>query len=273
MEANCLVTGSAGFVGRHLIRQLVKGEAPTICLYRHRLPEAHEKVVPFYSDLSSAEQLLTPLKGIETVVHLAWGCNFVGPNENLNSTREIRSLFTQNIKALRNVIHAMERLGTRRLVFLSVKGAELTTEIPFLKEKYIAEHYILNSDITEKIIIRCPVIWSGVKQHDRFISAILRAMRLPIFSFMPNFKKQIYLTHVDNIVDRIVEISQGQNTAKLVVEPPTQSTYSIEELFRMTATIVLSKNKLAIGGIIGDTLLPLFERQTAPKLRQFLSLS
>lgn len=267
------MTGSAGFVGRHLVRRLVKDGASTVCLYRHRLPEAHERVVPFYSDLSSAEQLLTPLKGIETVVHLAWGCNFVGPGEDLSSTTEIRSLFTQNIKSLRNVIHAMERLGTRRLVFLSVRGAELTADIPFLKEKYIAEHYILNSDIAEKVIIRCPVIWSGVKQHDRFVNAILRAMRLPIFSFMPNFKRQIYLTHIDNIVDRIVEICQGQSVPQLVIEPPTQSTYSIEELFRMTATIVLSKNKLAIGGVVGDILLPLFERQTAPKLRQFLSLS
>lgn len=269
-----LVTGSSGFIGRHLVRRLAQTQGRVVCMYRHRLPEPHENILPFYSDLRSPELLSAPLKGVDTVVHLAWNGNFVGPKEDVTADKELRSIFTPNIRALRNLIHAMERAKTSRIIFLSVKGANCEAGVPFLKEKYIAEHYILNSDIREKIIIRCPVIWSGAKKHDRFVKAVLRLMRLPGFSIMPNFRKQICLTHVDNIVSRIDEICQGQLKANnRIIEPSAQVTFSIRELFKMISLTVLCKNKLPVGGILGNVMLPLLERETTPKIKQFLALT
>lgn len=270
-----LVTGSSGFIGRYLVRRLAQAQGRVVCMYRHRLPEPHENILPFYSDLRSPDLLLAPLKGVDTVVHLAWNGNFVGPKEDIIAdSRELRSIFTPNIRALRNLIHAMERAKTSRLIFLSVRGADCEAGVSFLKEKYIAEHYILNSDIREKIIIRCPVIWSGAKKHDRFVKTVLRLMRLPGFSIMPNFRKQVCLTHVDDIVSCIVEICQDQLRAgNLIIEPPAQVTLNIRELFKMISLTVLCKNKLPIGGVLGNAMLPLLEREKTPKIRQFLALT
>lgn len=58
-----LITGSAGFIGHHLVRKLTQHEQDVVCMYRHRLPEPHERVMPFFSDLRSAELLAAPLRG------------------------------------------------------------------------------------------------------------------------------------------------------------------------------------------------------------------
>lgn len=269
-----LVTGSSGFIGHHLVRKLAQGERAVVCMYRHRLPEPHENVMPFFSDLRSAELLTTPLRGVDTVVHLAWGDSFVGPQEDVCATHDLRGVFTPNIRALRNLIHGMERAGTLRLIFVSARGARHNASVPFLKEKYIAEHHIINSAIREKIIIRCPLIWSGAGRHDRLVKAFLRLMRFPGLCFMPSRRKEISLAHVNNIAAQLAELClQPHRPQSLIMTPPAQTSYSVRELCKLISSAVLSRNKLAIGGVLGNAMLPLCEDESAPKIKQLLALA
>ena len=269
-----LITGSAGFIGNYLVRKLTQVEQAVVCMYRHRLPEPHERVMPFFSDLRSAELLAAPLRGVDTVVHLAWSDSFIGPQEDVCAARSVHSIFTPNIRALRNLLHGMERAGTPRLIFLSARGARRNAQFAFLKEKYIAEHHILNSAIKEKLIVRCPLTWSGAGRHDRLVKTFLRLMRFPGLCFLPDFRKQVSLAHVNNIAAQLVELCQQPlQTQSLIITPPAQAAYSVRELCKLISTAVLSRNKLPIGGVFGNAMLPLCEDDNAPKVKQMLALT
>ena len=118
-----LVAGGSGFIGKHLVKQLSKNGETVVSMYHHRLPEPQQNVFPVCSDLSSVELLGAPLRGVNSVVYLAWENSFVGPSQ----TWDVDLFHTNhptNIKMLGNLLRAMEQAKTRRIVFLSANGAK-----------------------------------------------------------------------------------------------------------------------------------------------------
>ncbi|MEI6399247.1 MAG: NAD(P)H-binding protein, partial [Pseudomonadota bacterium] len=178
-----LVTGSAGFIGREVASKLAATNAQVVSMYHYRLPEAAEGLYPFSSDLSSPDLLATPLRGISTVVHLAWSTKGAAADNaraggalHANPSHQHAGA---NIPMLRNLIAGMERAGTKRIVFLSALGARRNCENLFLLEKYICELMIINSDIPEKVIIRSASVISGPISNDRMVQSLLSSIRWP----------------------------------------------------------------------------------------------
>ncbi|MDE3268726.1 MAG: NAD-dependent epimerase/dehydratase family protein [Pseudomonadota bacterium] len=267
-----LVTGSAGFIGGYLLRELEDRYERVMCMYRNRLPHTYEEYVPFYSDLLVSDVLAAPLRNVQTVVHLAWSNNFVGSGNDILH-KEMHKVFTPNLRALNNLIAAMERARTPRLIFLSVKGAHCDAMTAFAREKYIAEHYILNSRIPQKIIIRCPVVWEGIQTQDKFVRSVLHLMRVPGFSFLPKTYRSVSLAHVDKLAAYLVELcSAAIPSAVVLTNAPVQEQHELKTLYRSIAHDLLDgKHKLIVGGAVGDAMLPFLERNNSPKVSQYLS--
>ena len=102
-----LVAGGSGFIGKHLVKHLSKCGETVVSMYHHRLPEPMQNVFPVCSDLSSVELLGAPLRGVKSVVYLAWENSFIGPDQEwdvdlLHPTRP------PNVKMLENLLRAME---------------------------------------------------------------------------------------------------------------------------------------------------------------------
>ena len=179
-EANAvLVTGGSGFIGQRLVRRLSNDGPVAVSMYHHRLPESLPNVFPVCSDMSSAELLAAPLRGIKTVVHMAWEGGLVGPTDTANWNPMSPAALPKNVKILKNLIAAMERAGTQRIVFVSAIGASSSAKAPFLREKYLAEFYVLNSTIPEKVVIRSSIACDSEGTSDRFVRSILRVMKFP----------------------------------------------------------------------------------------------
>ena len=267
-----LVTGSAGFIGGHLLRELENRYERVMCMYRNRLPHTHEEYVPFYSDLQVSDILAAPLRNVRTVVHLAWSNNFVGSGNDIGR-KEVHKVFTPNLRSLNNLIAAMERAKTPRLIFLSIKGANCDVTTAFAREKYIAEHYILNSRIPEKIIVRCPVVWEGMKTQDKFVRSVLHLMRVPGFSFVPNTRKYVSLMHVEKLATHLVELCAADiPAAVMLTNTPAQEQHELKHLCRAIArTLLANKHKFIVGGALGDAMMTLLERNNSPKVSQYLS--
>lgn len=271
-QETLLVTGSAGFIGGQLLRELENRYERVMCMYRNRLPHTHDEYVPFYSDLQVSDVLAAPLRNVRTVVHLAWSNNFIGSGNDI-AQREVHKVFTPNLRSLNNLIAAMERAKTPRLIFLSIKGAHAQATTAFAREKYIAEHYILNSRIPQKIIVRCPVVWEGMKAQDKFVRSVLHLMRVPGFSFLPKTSKEVSLIHVEKLAAHLVDLcSAAIPAAVMLANAPVQEQHQLKTLYRSIANNLLdNKHKFIVGGAIGDAMLPLLERNNSPKVSQYLS--
>ena len=70
----CLITGANGFVGSHLVRELLKQNYSVNCLVRHTSDISSLKGLPvkiFIGDLREPESLLNPVTDVEYIFHLA----------------------------------------------------------------------------------------------------------------------------------------------------------------------------------------------------------
>lgn len=282
VEPAIMVTGGAGFVGRHLVAKLIETKQPVVTVYHHKLPESHDHAYPVCSDLSSPELMAAPLRGVETVVHLAWEGGLAGPPDAATSQNGWRSVdagrVTRNSQIISNLITAMERAGTKRLIFVSALGASPTAASAFLRDKYISEFLVLNSKIPEKIIIRSAVLFGGERGNDPFLRSILRVMKHLVYP-VPKALAKVAPLFIDDLAATLVKactVQMHATTALLDVEGGEH--YAIEELLKIVSTNVTKKAQLAIGGFLGQSLMPFFERDgraasVSPKLQHFLAVS
>ncbi|WP_067656504.1 NAD-dependent epimerase/dehydratase family protein [Nocardia harenae] len=105
-----LVTGASGVFGRGIAAQLRSAGHDVVGLARHRPRNWFSDSDFVESDIRDADSVSKAVTGAEAVAHCAWVVNS-NPDEKL--TREI------NIGGTENVLEAMDRAGTRRIVFAS----------------------------------------------------------------------------------------------------------------------------------------------------------
>ncbi|MFQ3581831.1 MAG: NAD-dependent epimerase/dehydratase family protein [Chloracidobacterium sp.] len=117
--ATCLVTGGNGFIGSHLVDQLV-ARAPVIVFdrreRRYDTPPAGVRVVlGSLSDRDLVRNVLTEF-GVETVYHLAWS------SIHESATRHPVADIESNLVPTVNLLEACRESGVRRVVYLSSGG-------------------------------------------------------------------------------------------------------------------------------------------------------
>lgn len=109
-----LVTGGTGFIGGHLVRDLLRQEAfVRVVTHQQKLPPA-EGVELLQADLRTAEGCAAAVRGIDTVFHLAafgWG---IGANTGKNA-----ELFTNNVLIHTQMLEAAHRAEIERYLLAS----------------------------------------------------------------------------------------------------------------------------------------------------------
>ncbi|MBM4251016.1 MAG: NAD-dependent epimerase/dehydratase family protein [Deltaproteobacteria bacterium] len=277
-QAAIMVTGGSGFIGSHLVRKLTEQHRTVVAVYRRKLPESLDRVYPVCTDLSSPELMAAPLRGVGTVVHLAWEGGFASSVPPGTDWRHLeKPEDSVNLKMLGNLVKAMERAGTQRIVLLSAIGAKSHATSPFLSEKYAAESLVINSRIKERIIIRTAIAWGGQQSNDRFLRSLLRVMRYPIYP-VPQRRGNlapIYVQDLATILASCCKIKLSEPVA--VMEVHGKESYQIHEIFRIVAEKLAKGARIPLGGVLGQTLLPLLERERrtnsdTPKIQQVLGI-
>ncbi len=261
-ENALLITGGSGFIGQNLIRKMAK-ERQIIALYHHKLPESMDNVFPVCSDMSTAELLAAPLRGISTVVHLAWSGGLSGSLESISDDPVVSANYSQNLIALKNLLTAMEKANCQRIVFVSALGASRSSPSAFLREKYHAEFLILNSKIREKVILRASAVWGDRYGHDRFLNSILKVMKYPVYP-VPTKKEGISPIHVDDLTQMLQSTVFSQNAeGAQISEVCGGRHYELPDLLKLVSAKVIKKTQLGVGGVVGSSTLAFFERQSA----------
>jgi len=282
-EAGILITGSTGYVGRCLVKKLSEQGEPAIGLYHHKLPESHPHILPLCLDLSAVESLAVALKGIRTVIYLAWERSFVGFTDFLRD-EDFSGCYgrkTRNLNNLETFIQAAEKAGVQRILFASANGASRTAKNPFLMEKYCAEVLVLNSKIPEKVIVRPTILYghSGA-QGDKFIKSIAGLMKYPLFYPVPRCKDQLSPLNVDDFVEILLKLVRQEHLPQnaSILETIGPDTIKIEDLFKLVSHQAGKGPQLPIRGSLGNSLVPLYERNQRrksvhwPAMRDFLSI-
>ena len=148
-----LVTGASGFVGSHLLPELLGAGHRVVALVRapasgekvtRRLPAALVANLELRTgDVDRPATLPPALAGVDAVVHL------VAIPRDSNGGRQLLAV---NLDGTRNLVAAMQASGVMRLVHLGALGVEDREELHYAKSKARAERAVRESGLDWTIL-------------------------------------------------------------------------------------------------------------------------
>lgn len=217
MNRRVFVTGISGFVGRHVVSELVRsGVAEIRGCGRGPVEASLQPMIARWAqlDLSSPVNLAEHLKGCDSIIHLA-GRAHVMRETVQDSLAEYRRV---NVEGTRHIAQAAKQAGVKRFVYLSsikVNG-ERTYAQPFRSDdrphpedaygisKLEAEDVLseeLRDSSVRYVVLRPPLIYGpGVRANFlALIKAVHRGVPLPLGS-VANRRSMIHVANVSSAV-------------------------------------------------------------------------
>jgi NADH dehydrogenase len=139
-----MVTGASGVLGHAIVRALVKRDEVRATVRR---PEAGEPLRALGAKVAvlavdEPAELIEILPRVHTIVHLVGGVNQPSDDE----------ILAANHGSTLAAVTAARESGTRRLILLSMPGASLDHEHPFLRAKGLAEEAVVQSGLEHAVL-------------------------------------------------------------------------------------------------------------------------
>ena len=214
-----LVTGATGFIGQHLIKQLVEAQYPVCGLIR---PSPRErsfapgvKMHIVAGDLNDLPALRVALYHATHVVHLA----------SIWEETERDTFESANLQGTHNLIDAMKEVGVKRIISIGSIGAHTHSAYPFMRVKAQMDDIIEASGLDYTILESSAVYGPG----DDWTETIALALRrFPFFFPIPgDGRVRLQPLYIIDLAKCILACLANDKTSRktYTVAGPQQMTY------------------------------------------------
>jgi uncharacterized protein YbjT (DUF2867 family) len=226
----CFVTGSTGFVGRHVVRELCSRGLKVRCLARASsdlTPLAGLNTEVYRGDITNEASLETALKGVETVVHL------------VAIIRETKDATFEgiNLVGTKNLLLTARRKGVKRFIYMSNLGAGSDRRFPLLYTKWQAEEGVRNGGI-DFVILRPSVMFGRGDGFVRVLAGIIR--RMPLVPIIGSGKTKFQLISVEDVAACVAQSLEDERTTNQTIPLGGPECFTYEEI----VDLIIEKLKL-----------------------------
>lgn len=203
-ELPVAITGGTGFVGQAVLDALGEAQIPVEALARKIPKDDHMRVDWVQGDLDDLAALERLVTGSRGVIHIA----------GLTSTPNPEDFEQANVTGTANVISAMKRSRTKRLVFVSSLAARKPELSAYGASKGKAEQLVEASGL-DWTIVRPPAVY-GPRDKDMF--ELFRSAKFGLVPLPPSGATSII--HVNDLAQLLVAlIPSGPQSRKCIFEP------------------------------------------------------
>lgn len=253
-----LITGSTGFVGRHLAQRLSTEAEHPRCLVRSREKAQHvlplDQVEVAIGDTTNLASLAPAMQGVDTVVHAA----FITADQ---KERQGASYHGVNVEGTQNVVAAAKQAGVKKIVLVSGLGTKPDKPGSYMQGRYLAEQAVKESGLAWSILQ--PSIQFG--KHAAFFKGLADLIRTaPVVPVVGSSKLRFQPIWVEDVVTCLIKMIRdpARSGKTYVVGGPDYFTYG--EILDMLAQ-ALGKKRLKvpapvpfvrIGAAMMQTVLP-----------------
>lgn len=230
-----LITGSTGFVGRHLVKRLVAlGEKPR-CLVRSQQKATHilplDQIEVAVGDTTRLGMLEPAMQGIDTLVHSAFITADIKEGHGV-------SYQGVNVEGTRNVVEAAQRAGVKKIVLVSGLGTRPDKPGSYMQGRYLAEQYVKESGLAWSILQ--PSIQFG--EHAAFFKGLADLIRsAPVVPVIGTSQRKFQPIWAEDVAQCLIQqVRDASRSGKTyIVGGPEQFTYA--QILDMLANAVSKK--------------------------------
>lgn len=258
---NVVITGGAGFIGCHLVRELLEKKYKVIVIDNLSTGSElniHKKALFKKIDIRDFDALKQAMKGVDYVFHLAALPRIQRSIANPLETNEV------NIQGTLNVLEAARVNKVKRVIFTSSssvygdkKSLPLTENMipqplsPYALQKYIGERYCqMYTELygLETISLRLFSVYGpGQNGQDEFATAIGRFLYLkrlgkPLIIYGDG-KKTRDFTYINDVVDALIKSIKVSLPKEKVINICAGKAYSINQIAKFIGGKVVYKEK------------------------------
>jgi uncharacterized protein YbjT (DUF2867 family) len=197
-----LITGSTGYIGRHLVARLVaQGERPR-CLVRDisrakRILPA-DKVELVEGATTSPDSLGAAVKGVDTIVHAA----FLTADRKQSTGNEYEKT---NVQGTANLIKVAKKAGVKRIIEIGGLGTKPDKPGSYMQGRYLAEKMLKESGLDWTIIQ--PSVLFG--KNAPFIKGLVDLIRTsPVVPLIGGGKTMFQPIYVEDVVTVLIKVLQ-----------------------------------------------------------------
>ena len=241
-----LVTGATGFLGRHVVQQLLDTNHEVRVMVRRPGSESVFATPPTdvcYGNVSDPDAVIEACRGVSEVIHLVAVIRG-GP----------RQFDAINRQGTANVVAAAKEAGSvRRFVQLSALGAANAPRLQYLYSKWQGEQEVVNSGLPY-VILRPSLIFGP---GDEFTNAVAALVRLsPITPVIGSGNNRLQPIHVADVARCVVSSISGNIRGNSIVEIGGPDQLSYNEILRIVARTT-GRRRLRINVPIWKMRLPI----------------
>ena len=195
-----LITGTTGYIGRHLVARLVaQGERPR-CLVRDinrakRLLPA-DKVELVQGATTSPVSLDAAVQGIDTIVHAA----FLTADRKQSTGNEYEKT---NVQGTANLIKAAKKAGVKRIIEISGLGTKPDKPGSYMQGRYLAEKMLKESGL-DWTIIQPSVLFGKDAPFIKGLTDLIRSA--PVVPLIGGGKTKFQPIYVEDVVTVIIKV-------------------------------------------------------------------
>jgi uncharacterized protein YbjT (DUF2867 family) len=231
-----LVTGSTGFIGRHLVQRLLDNGLPVRVL----LPEQKQRRLPWENlpeivtgTLANDEAVFRAVTGVHVIFHL----------ENAQWWGRPRNLERVELVGVRNLITVARSARVGRIITMSHLGASPASAYPLIRIKGMVEEAVRASGLAYTII-RSGVVFG---EDDAFINHLAMMMQInPLFFLMPGRGEVVlHPLYIGDLIDALVRSLDLIETVDETIEVGGPEYISLSDLVH-TVMRVTGMHRLVI---------------------------
>lgn len=223
-----LVTGGSGYLGSHIVRQLVEAGKAVRVMVHNRARAEHEgrlsglPVTWVEADITQPETLDQALEGIEAIIHTVA----------IAIEKRGRTYESINYQGTVNLVDAATRVGIRRLVNISQLGASADLPYRFLASKGRAQAYVAQSNL-DWTAFRPSVIWGP---EDEFANTFAKLVPLTplIFPIVGGEDARFEPVWVGDVAASVIKAIDDPTTFGVEYELGGPEVLTLEEIERRT---------------------------------------
>ncbi len=233
-----LVTGAAGYVGSHIVRQFAQAGQPIRALVRSRgWAEAEGRLANLKiewveGDVTRPETLVSAMQGVEAVIHTVA----------IAIEKGGRKYETINYQGTVNVVEAAQAAGVKRFINISQLGADARLPYRFLASKGKAQDYVAASSL-DWTALRPSVIWGP---EDEFANTFARLAPISplIYPIIGDGQAKFQPVWVEDLASVVVKSLGDPATIHQDLEIGGPEVLAIAEIERRTLQAIGAKRKL-----------------------------